>query len=263
MADYSEELAFALEIATDAGAIAMARFGGEHQSKVKADGSWATESDLAAETAIRTAIAAKYPTHNIFGEEEGLASASGGAAADGAPTWVVDPIDGTNNYMTAIPIWATLVGLRIGTETVVGVCNAPAINELYDAALGSGARMNGSPISVSDTASLSDAFVIHASVRRLYEYGLDDLYNTLILNSARDRGFGDFWGHMLVARGAADVMVEPELALWDVAALQPIISEAGGRLTKITGEAWLDGGSVLTTNGSLHDEIVAIASADR
>lgn len=258
MADYSEELAFALEIATEAGAIAMARFGGELRSKVKADGSWTTESDLAAEAAVRKAIATAYPHHNIFGEEEGLTSATGGEPMEGAPTWVVDPIDGTNNYMAAIPIWATLIGLRVDTETVVGVCNAPAINELYDAALGSGARMNGSPISVSDTSSLDDAFVIHASVRRFHESGLGDLYDTLIKRSWRDRGFGDFWGHMLVARGAADVMIEPELALWDVAALQPIVSEAGGRLTKISGERWIDGGSVLTTNGHLHDEIVAL-----
>jgi histidinol-phosphatase len=253
-----DELDFALEIAHEAGRLAMASFGGELAADLKADGTWATQADRAVESLIRTRIAAAFPDHNILGEEEGHMAAGGGAAVSGAPTWIVDPIDGTNNYMTAIPIWATLIALRHGDDTIMGVCNAPAIGECYDAAIGSGARMNGKPISVSDTSSLDDAFVIHASVRRFEASEWNEVFRTVITRSRRDRGFGDFWGHMLVARGAADIMLEPELSVWDVAALQPIVSEAGGKLTKLSGEQWIESGSVLTTNGSLHDAIVAL-----
>lgn len=256
MPDYSEELAFALDAAQTAGGIAHNRFGGELSAKVKADGTWATEADIATEAELRRLIAAAYPSHNILGEEEGLTSADGGPAVDGAPTWIIDPIDGTNNYMAAIPIWATLLALRIGHESVVGICHAPALGETYDAAIGSGARMNGRPIHVDNVTELSDALVVHVGVHRFETGGIDEYFRSVIGRARRDRGFGDFWGHMLVARGAASVMLEPDLSVWDVAALQPIVSEAGGRLTTLAGEPWIDGGSVLTTNGILHDALV-------
>lgn len=252
----SRELEFALEAVAQAADVAMERFGGELQTKRKGDGTWATEADVATEETLRGLIAKAYPEHNILGEEGGLSSAGGGAPVEGAPTWVIDPIDGTNNYMAAIPIWATLLGLRHGDETVVGVVHAPAISETYHGATGEGAYMNGSPISVDDITSLDDALVVHAGVWRLTHAGYGEAFARILENARRDRGFGDFWGHMLVARGAASAMIEPELSVWDVAALQPIVSEAGGRLTTFAGEPWIDAGSVLTTNGNLHDELV-------
>lgn len=253
-----DELSFALEVAEEAGRLALASFGGELSADLKADGTWATEADRAVESLMRSRIVAAFPDHNILGEEEGYGAASGGPARKGAPTWIIDPIDGTNNYMTAVPIWANLIALRHDDETVVGVCNAAALGELYDAEVGAGARMNGTSISVSDTASLEDAFVVHAGIRRFRSSEWSEVFDTVIARSRRDRGFGDFWGHMLVARGAADIMLEPDLSVWDVAALQPIVAEAGGRLTKMSGEKWIDSGSVLTTNGTLHDEVIQL-----
>ncbi|MFP5297622.1 MAG: inositol monophosphatase family protein [Actinomycetota bacterium] len=257
MASFSEELAFALEATHKAAEVALGRFGGDLQSKQKSDGTWATEADWGTEAALREQIGRRYPDHNILGEEEGLTAATGGPPVDGAPMWVIDPIDGTNNYMASIPIWATLVGLRMDGDTVLGVVHAPALGETYHAAVGGGAFMNGSPISVDDVTSIEDALVVHAGVRRLCDAGFTHEFLEIVADARRDRGFGDFWGHMLVARGAASVMLEPELSIWDVAALQPIVSEAGGRLTTFDGDPWISEGSVLTTNGTLHDSLVA------
>jgi histidinol-phosphatase len=142
----------------------------------------------------------------------------------------------------------------------VGVAHAPALGETYDGARGLGARMNGETISVDPIADIAEATVCFASAGAFRVAGLDELFDRLMHRCKRSRGFGDFWGHMLVARGAAHVMVEPQLRDWDVVALQPIVAEAGGRLTQIDGGPWSDEGSCLTTNGTLHAEVVRLAS---
>lgn len=260
MPELSRALTFAREIAELGGRIAMGHFGRAPRRERKADGTWVTEADWAAEAQMRLRIARTYPDHNILGEEEGMTGAGGGPAVDGAPTWILDPIDGTHNYMLGIPIWATLVALRIGEDNVVGVAHAPALDETYDAAKGLGARCNGDPIEVNATEKLSDAHVVFGGEKGFAAAGRGDFFNELVASCWRARGFGDFWGHMLVARGAAHVMVEPELSLWDVAALEPIVTEAGGRLTHLDGSPWRDKGSCLTTCGPLHDVIVALAN---
>ena len=260
MPELSRELTFAREIAQLGGRIAMGHFGSHPDRKRKPDGTWVTEADWAVEAQIRIRIARTFPEHNVLGEEEGLTAAGGGEPVPGAPTWVIDPIDGTHNYMLGIPIWATLVALRIEDESVVGVAHAPALGETYDAARGLGARCNGHQIDVSPEKKLSEAHVVFGAENGFIDSGLGDFFNELVTSCWRARGFGDFWGHALVARGAAHVMVEPELSLWDVAALEPIITEAGGRLSHLDGKPWRDGGSCLTTNGALHDEVVALAT---
>ncbi len=172
--------------------------------------------------------------------------------------WVVDPIDGTKNFAARIPVWATLVALVVDGQPVVGVAGAPALGERYSAAAGLGATYNGERIHVSDTASVSDALVTHASLAdwRAGPYAAG--FEALTSGAARTRGYGDFWGHMLVARGAAEVMVERELRTWDWAALVPVIREAGGVATQIDGSAPADRGSFLTTNAALHDEVVGL-----
>jgi len=257
--DFSEELDFARAIAHLGGSAAMARFGRNPETKQKADGSWVTEGDWASEAEMRRRIADAYPDHNILGEEEGPTSATGGAPVDGAPTWILDPIDATHNYMAGIPIWATLVGLRVDGEAVVGVCHAPALGETYEAARGAGARMNSEPINVDPLADISATTVLATGLESFEEAGLEGFYIDLIRRAWRSRGFGDFWGHMLVARGAAHVMAETVVNVWDYAALQPIVAEAGGRMTQFGGAPPADGGSALTTNGILHDEVVALA----
>lgn len=260
MSELATALGFAREIAELGGRIAMGHFGRSPERKRKTDGTWVTEADWAVEAQIRIRIARAYPEHNILGEEEGLTAAGGGAPVPGAPTWVVDPIDGTHNYMLGIPIWATLVALQIDGQSVVGVAHAPALDESYDGAIGLGARFNGDAIEVDPIEKLGDAHVLFGAEKGFVALGLGDFFDDLVGSCWRARGFGDFWGHMLVARGAAHVMVEPELSMWDVAALEPIITEAGGRLTHLDGTPWREKGSCLTTCGTLHGDVVAMAT---
>jgi histidinol-phosphatase len=171
---------------------------------------------------------------------------------------VIDPIDGTNNYIAGIPIWATLVALQVEGRNVVGVAHAPALNETYDAAIGAGARMNGTSIAVDPVTSLDEATFLYADAREFREKDLGDFFTGITDRTWRSRGIGDFWGHMLVARGAAHIMVEPELSVWDVAALEPIVTEAGGTLTHLDGTPWTATGSAVTTNGVLHEDVLGL-----
>lgn len=256
MSDLQQELDFAREAARAAGKIALSHFGRSIERKQKPDGSWATEADWSVEAQIRLRIARAFPDHNVLGEENGLSASGGGAARDGAPTWIVDPIDGTHNYMAGIPVWATLIALQIDDERVLGVVHAPALNETYEAASGSGARFNGAPIRVSD-ASLDAATLVFSNWSGLRAHGMREGFEAVADKVWRVRGFGDFWGHMLVARGAAHVMIEPELSLWDVAALEPIVKEAGGTITGLDGSPWTKG-ACITSNDALHPEVLEL-----
>jgi histidinol-phosphatase len=253
--DRSAELEFALDVARLGGRIALEHYRRDPQRRRKSDGTWVTEGDWAAEAQIRLRIARTWPDHNILGEEEGLTAAGGGRPSNGAPTWVVDPIDGTHNYMAGIPVWATLVGLQEEGETVVGVCHAPALDETYFAARGTGAHLNDRVIQVDPLDRLEDATVCLSGAEAFYGSNLEVFLKSLVTRAYRSRGFADFWGHMLVARGAAHVMVEPDLNLWDVAPLLPIVEEAGGRITHLDGSPWRSKGTCLTTNGALHDVV--------
>jgi histidinol-phosphatase len=263
MHDYSAELQFAIDVAKIGGGVASEHYRKDPERSRKSDGSWVTEADVAAEATIREHIASAWPDHNILGEEEGLTSASGGDPVQGAATWVVDPIDGTNNFLSEIPVWATLVALRVDDRSVVGVVNAPALNETYDGAIGAGARFNGHGIAVDDADSLDRATVFFGGGKSFYRLELEHLRSKLTQKSWRTRGFGDFWGHMLVARGAGHVMLEPSVSLWDVAALEVILEEAGGRLTHVDGTKFSGKGTCLSSNGVLHDTVVAMARAAR
>jgi histidinol-phosphatase len=258
MSEYRTELEFARNVAILGGRVAMGHFRKQPHSELKADGSIVTEADWAAEAQIRLRIARTFPDHNIYGEEEGLTGAGGGPPTDGAPTWVIDPIDGTSNYAAGIPIWATLIALRVDDRSVVGVAHAPALGETYEAALGSGAKMNGEPIEVDPATDLSDAMVLSSGLEWLIAHDLQAFYTELISRSARSRGLGDFWGHALVARGAAHIMIDPVVMLWDFAPLEVIVSEAGGRISQLNGDPCVHGESCLSTNGALHEETLAL-----
>jgi histidinol-phosphatase len=263
MHDYSTELQFAIDVAKIGGGVASEHYRKDLGRTRKSDGSWVTEADVATEATIREHIASAWPDHNILGEEEGLTSASGGEPVEGAATWVVDPIDGTNNFLSEIPVWATLVALRVDERSVVGVVNAPALNETYDAALGEGARFNGHGIAVDEVDTLDRATVFFGGGKSFYRLELEHIRSKLTQESWRTRGFGDFWGHTLVARGAGHVMLEPSVSLWDVAALEIILEEAGGRLTHVDGTKFSGKGTCLSSNGVLHDTVVAMATAAR
>jgi histidinol-phosphatase len=211
-----------------------------------------TEADRAAEQLIRDALARARPADAVFGEEMGQ------AAAGGARRWIVDPIDGTKGYARGLPVWATLLALEVDGELVLGVVSAPALGTRWWACRGSGAFRNGELVRVSDVARVEDAQLSSSDVAEFYRAGIGDEFVALTRRCWRTRAFGDFWSHVLVADGSVDVAVEVGgLALWDVAALVPIVEEAGGRLTDVTGAARADGGSAVTTNGHLHDIVLA------
>jgi histidinol-phosphatase len=247
---FETELAFANELAEEAGRIGMSFFRGTFEVREKVDKTPVTEADLAIEAMVREALRERFPDDAVLGEEAGLEGASD-------RRWIVDPIDGTKNFADGIQVWGTLIALAVEETPVVGVVNAPALDERYEAARGSGARMNGEPIHVSRADRVERAFVLHAETADWIDGPYARAYLDLVRGARRERGFGDFWGHMLVARGSTDVMLEPELATWDWAALWVIVEEAGGRVTTFEGERLSHGSSVLTTNGVLHDEIVA------
>ena len=249
--------AFALELADVADELSMAHFGEPVPATAKPDGTPVTEADRAIERALRERIAERAPGHAVFGEE------AGGTLDGDAPTWVIDPIDGTKGFMRGVPVFATLIGLVVDGRAVVGVASAPALGERWDAAAGLGARRNGSPIGVSAIAALEDAHVCHGDADRFRPLPrLWEAFGALHDHVWRMRGFGDFWNHLLVAAGAADAAFERELPAWDVAALVPVVTEAGGRITDARGEDVLapDHTSrpnlVVTTNGLLHDALL-------
>lgn len=218
---------------------------------VKADGTLVTEADKEIEARLRKRISERFPNHAILGEEEGF------QGDKSTPMWVIDPIDGTNNFAWGIPVFATLIGLMIGRHTEIGVASAPAMSERYEGSRGSGASFNGTPIHVSEIPTIEEARICYSSWDGWAQADLEKEWTSLIRKAKRSRGFGDFWGHMLVARGAAEVMAEPILAPWDVFPLEVIVEEAGGRITTFEGEKFQGLGSCLTTNGVLHDTVQA------
>jgi histidinol-phosphatase len=246
------DLAFALELADQADRMTLERFQADDLVvETKPDLSPVTEADRAVEQALRKRIAEERPGHGVVGEEFG-------ADGQGDARWILDPIDGTKNYLRGVPVWATLVALEREGRVEVGVASAPALHRRWWAARGEGAFANGRRIRVSQVAELADAVLSHASLGSWEQHGLGEQFLRLVRSCWRTRGFGDFWSHMLVAEGAADLAVEPEVALWDLAALQVIVEEAGGRFTDLGGTPTPAGGSVVATNGLLHDRVLAV-----
>jgi histidinol-phosphatase len=245
------DLAFAFELADLADAITLDRYlADDLVVETKPDRSPVTEADRAVEQALRKRIGEERPGHGVVGEEFG-------ADQPGSTRWILDPIDGTKNYLRGVPVWATLIGLERHGAVVAGVVSAPALHRRWWAARGEGSFVNGRRIRVSRVTDLSDAVLSYASLGSWEQHGLGEQFLTLARACWRTRAFGDFWSHMLVAEGAADLAVEPEVNLWDLAAPQVIVEEAGGRFTDLGGTPTPAGGSVVSTNGLLHDRVLA------
>ncbi len=226
------DLRFALSLADDADALTLARFrAADLRVETKADLTPVTDADQAVERALRERIAAERTGEGVFGEEEG--------DDGGAMRWIVDPIDGTRNYSRGLPVWATLLALERDGELVLGVVSAPALGRRWWAARGAGAFANGERIGVSQVRTLADASVSCSEARDLA------LLEPHVWHA---RGLGDFWQHVLVAEGTLDAAVDVELALWDRAALEPIVEEAGGRIGVVNGQ-------FVTSNGFVHDAV--------
>ena len=250
--DLTADLELALRLADIADEISLKRFEAlDLIIESKPDLSPVTDADKAVEVAIRAAISQARADDLIVGEEFGSPD-----SLVGKYYWVIDPIDGTKNYLRGVPTWATLIGL-INPEgrVVVGVVSAPALVRRWWAAEGTGAKLkfNGElrDIQVSKVSKLNDASISYSD---LIGWGTRrEKFLALQEKIWRTRGHGDFWSHMLVAQGAVDLAVEPSLALWDMAALDVIIREAGGKFTNISGEAGPHGGSAISSNGLVHE----------
>jgi len=216
----------------------------------KADLTPVTEADRAAELAIREFLARQRPTDAVLGEEMG-------SDGKGPRRWFIDPIDGTANYMRGIPVWATLLGLEVDGQMQLGVVSAPALGRRWWAQRGQGAFAGrpgdqGERLKVSGIGTLAESQVsLGDPTDRLVAVGM---------LAKRCRGFGDFWSHMLVAEGACEVGIDPVASVWDVAPLQVIVEEAGGKFTDLSGRPRLDGGSAVSTNGLVHEEVISVLS---
>ncbi len=253
---YADDLRLALEVVAEVDALTVSNFDSDQLSvELKPDDTPVTAVDRAAERLIRDRIGAARPDDAFLGEEYG-------AVGDSVRQWVVDPIDGTKNYIRGVPVWATLISLIDRGVPVVGVVSAPALGRRWYAAAGSGA-WGESPtapthrLSVSSATVLAESSLSYSSLSGWEERGLLPAFLDLTRALWRTRAYGDFWSYMMVAEGQVDIACEPELALHDMAALVPIVEEAGGRFTSISGQAGPFGGDAVATNGMLHDEVLA------
>ena len=257
---YSDDLSLAHVLADTADAISAARFRAlDLHVEAKPDLTPVSDADTAVEKALRATLARTRPRDGVLGEEFGITEA---AAGPGTRQWVIDPIDGTKNFVRGVPIWATLVALMEGDEPVVGLVSAPALGRRWWAAKGHGAYAGrhtaaAVPISVSGVKRLADASFCYSDLTGWEQNGRLGAMLDLMRSTWRNRAYGDFYGYMLVAEGAVDAMVEPELSLWDVAALVPIVTEAGGTFTDLSGQTGPAGGSAVASNGNLHSDLLA------
>ena len=260
MTRYADDLALAHVLADTADSISMARFRAQDlQVTEKPDLSPVTDADTAVEKALRATLQRTRPRDGVLGEEFGATLA---AAGPSQRQWVLDPIDGTKNFLRGVPIWATLVALMDANEPVVGLVSAPALNRRWWAAKNLGAyagrhTATATPIRVSGVSRLADASFCYSSLDGWEQAGRLEAILEITRRAWRSRAYGDFYGHMLVAEGAVDIMVEPELSLWDLAALVPIVTEAGGTFTDLAGRPGPSGGSAIVTNGALHEDVLA------
>ena len=244
-------LAAAIDAARAAGAIAMKYYTGGFDVVIKSDDTPVTQADREAEQAIVGALTRAFPEWGVLGEEFGAKGATD-------VRWIIDPIDGTKNFVRHIPVWATLLALEAHGEIVVGVMHNPATGELYAARKGGGARLNGQPVRVSDVDDLWSATLLHAGLRLYRKAGVWDGLVRLVDATERQRGFGDYLGYALVAEGKAEIYVEVDLKPWDLAPCKIIVEEAGGRFTDLTGKPTIYSGSALATNARLHDAALTL-----
>jgi histidinol-phosphatase len=259
MAGYDDDLRFAHVLADAADDITIRRFRAlDLQVETKPDLTPVTDADRAVEEQLRSVLRRARPRDAVHGEELGRIGI-------GPRCWVVDPIDGTKNFVRGVPVWATLIALMMGDEPVVGVASAPALARRWWAARGGGAwtgrgLTRATRCQVSGVTQLKDASFSYSSLSGWEEDGALDGFLGLTRSVWRTRAYGDFWSHVLVAEGAVDLAAEPAVSVWDIAAIQVIVEEAGGRFTDLTGAARPDGGSAVSTNGHLHDEVLGLLS---
>ncbi|MDQ1626989.1 MAG: histidinol-phosphatase [Actinomycetota bacterium] len=256
MPAYDDDLRLAHVLADAADAQTMARFKAQDlRVETKPDLTPVTDADRDVEEAIRSTLSRARPRDAVTGEEFG-------ATGHGPRRWIVDPIDGTKNFVRGVPVWATLIALMDGDDVVAGLVSAPSLHRRWWAALGSGAYTgnslsSASRMAVSRVADLAHASLSFSSLGGWAARDREEAFLSLNHSVWRSRGFGDFWSYMLLAEGAVDIAAEPEVALHDLAATAVIVTEAGGRFTDLSGNDGPAGGSAVATNGLLHDLVLA------
>ncbi len=247
-----EILDFATDAARQAGQITLQYFQTDVTVDTKADDTPVTAADRGAEQRIRELIGARYPDDAIIGEEHGE------EAGTSNRRWIIDPIDGTKSFVHGVPLYGVMIGVEIDGDPAVGVVNLPALDEMVCAANGLGCTWNGRPARTSTVSDMGKALVCCTSFEALDSHGRGDAYRRLQERAMFCRGWGDCYGHILVATGRAEIMLDPILNVWDCAALPPILEEAGGTYTDWDGDRsiWADEG--ISTNGALFDEVMAL-----
>ena len=249
-----DDLAFALELADRADTATMERFGAlDLRIDTKPDLTPVTDADEGAERVLREMLAEQRPGDSVFGEEFG--------GTEGARQWVIDPIDGTKNFVRGVPVWATLIALLTDGVPTAGVVSAPALGRRWWAGAGDGAFTSyaggaARRISVSSVGDLGSASLSFSSLSGWAERGARDRFVSLTDEVWRVRAYGDFWSYCLLAEGAVDIAAEPEVSLWDLAALDIIVREAGGTFTNLAGQPGPHGGSAVATNSLLHSTVL-------
>jgi histidinol-phosphatase len=250
--DHAPDLALAEILADAAADVTLAWFGDRLPVELKADATPVTEVDRAAERAIRALLADLAPNDGIVGEEEGSTEGTNDR------TWVIDPVDGTKLYAEGLPLWTTLIALAIDGRPVVGVADAPALGTRYRATSGGGAWRDEHRLSVSHVHALDQAFLAHSPVEGWVRAGDASRLLGVAERARATRGVSDAWAHLLVAQGSLEALLEREPCfVWDWAATQVIVEEAGGRLTTLDGADPAPGANLLVSNGRVHDEVVA------
>ena len=249
-------LAAAVEAAHAAGEIALRYYRGGVEVTLKPDQTPVTQADREAEQAIREVLTRAFPDWGFLGEEFG-------ETGDRETRWIVDPIDGTKNFIRGVPFWATLIGLEERGEVTAGVVFNPVLDEIFIARRGDGAFANGERIRVSDCGRMRDAVFLHSDLGLMRKGGHWDGLVRLVDATSRTRGFGDYYGYGVVAQGKAELYVEVDLKPWDIAPMKILMEEAGGRLTDFDGRATIYDGRVVATNGLLHDEALQLLAGPR
>ncbi len=244
-------LDFAVESAQQAGELTLRYFNQGTEVELKADRTPVTAADRGAEKLLRERIERTYPEHGIVGEEYGV------KPGREPGRWILDPIDGTHSFVCGVPLYSVLVAFEWEGEAVAGVIHMPALAETVYAASGLGCRWNGRQARVSDVRELSEARLAYASAKFARENGKGEPFERLLAASGKDRGFPDAYGYALVATGRAEIALDPVMALWDTAALYPVLREAGGTLTDWKGNQTYTAPEALGTNGHVLEAALA------
>jgi histidinol-phosphatase len=251
-AQLAEILDFAVESAQLAGAFTLGYFRAGAAYEMKSDNTPVTAADRGAEQRLRERIEARFPTHGIVGEEYGEKTGRDPAR------WILDPIDGTVSFISGVPLYSVLVGFEWAGEMLAGVIHLPALGETVYAARGLGCRWNGRPAHVSDVSDLAHGRLVVTSPKLIYQHGRGPAYERLRDACYADRGWSDAYGYALLATGRAEIVLDPVMALWDTAALLPIVTEAGGTLTDWAGHPTHTAPEAVATNGRLFDAALAL-----